>query len=130
MATMQENLLDDRYKDMSFQIIGISFDDMIEYLAQFRQRVGSAVKGGNGLTFPWLACNSWIHIDHYKEVQAQWAQTTTYKLLQYQILVLVNRDGIIRWLQWGGDAVSNKINYFDAFDTVGTLLEEAQAQLP
>jgi len=124
---MQEKLLNDRLKGESFQIVGMSVDDLVDYLAGFRRSVGRGVGNGGALTFPWVACNTWIHIDHYRDVQAQWKRDMSFSITEYQTLALIDCDGVIRYLDWGGESISKKLDYYAAFDAAEALVHEAKA---
>jgi len=99
---MQEKLLNDRLKGESFQIVGMSVDDMIDYLAG-------------------------IHIDHYRDVQAQWKRDMSFSITEYQTLALIDCDGVIRYLDWAGESISKKLDYYAAFDAAEALVHEAKA---
>jgi peroxiredoxin len=115
MPEMQEEI-DRRYKDKNIQFVAISTGDPEWYLSAFKARMG--------VTFPWLLMD--IGVGRYNaSIYQQYNLRATDG---FPSIFILDSDGIIHYRGDGKAGEGREhINYREAFDHIGTVLE-AQRQ--
>lgn len=104
--------LEGRYKGQNIQFFGVSTGDPEWYLTEFKKETGA--------TFPWLLMDVRLPNPYYREL------FDTYELAEeFPTLILLDKNGIIRFRDYGGGTADKDLEYRDGFDLIGELIEEA-----
>jgi len=98
------------------EALAISTGDPEWYLAEFKKQLN--------VSMPWLMMDIRLPNPYYQEQYDLWGL-----IEEKPTLVVLDADGVIRYRATGDGGVGeDEINYRFAFDLVGELIEEAQAQ--
>lgn len=111
-----QDLLDNEYEGENIQFIGVSTGDPEYYLEAFKEETGSE--------FPWVMLNHLVPNRYNRDLFER------YELAEdIQTLILIDKDGIIRYRDYGSQLVEKDLDYQTAFDMIGDLIEEAQTPI-